>query len=48
MESTMYWQKCDVVQKMKQLDVVMSPPDFVWGPYMTLAHVTFDLEPCNL
>ena len=29
---------------MKQLDVVMSPPGFFWNPYMTLIHVTFDIE----
>ena len=29
---------------MKQLDVVVSPPAFVWDPNLTLTHVTFDLE----
>ena len=29
---------------MKQLDVVVSPPAVVWDPYMTLTHVTFDLD----
>ncbi len=29
--------------KLKQLDVVMSPPAFVWNPYLT-----FDLDPCDL
>ena len=33
---------------MKQLDVVMSPPAFVWDPYLTSTHVTFDLNPCDL
>ncbi len=28
----------------KQLDVVMRPPAFVWNSYLTLNHVTFDLE----
>ncbi len=30
---------------MKQLDVDVSPPAFVWNLYLTLANVTFDLEP---
>ena len=29
---------------MKQLDVVVSPPAFIWNPYLTLTHVTFDHE----
>ena len=29
---------------MKQLDVVVSPPAFVRNPYLTLTHVTFDLD----
>ena len=33
---------------MKQLDVVVSPPAFVWNSYLTLTHVTFDLDPCDL
>ncbi len=33
---------------MKQLDVVVSPPAFVWDPNLTLTHVTFDLNPCDL
>ncbi len=39
---------------MKQLDVDVSPPAFVWKPYLTLLStfdldpVTFDLEPCDL
>ena len=35
-------------RKMKQLDVVVSPPAFVRNPYLTLTHVTFDLDPCDL
>ncbi len=27
--------------EMKQLDVVVSPPAFVWDPNLTLTHVTF-------
>ncbi len=41
--------------RMKQLDVVVSPPAFVWFPYMTLTnvtfdltHVTFDIDICDL
>ncbi len=30
---------------MKQLDVVVSPPAFIRNPYLTLTHVTFDLDP---
>ena len=33
---------------MKQLDVVVSPPDFVWDPYMALTNVTFDPDPHDL
>ena len=33
---------------MKQLEVVVSPPAFVWDPYLTLTHVTFDLDICEL
>ncbi len=33
---------------MKQLDVDVSPPAFVWNPYLTLTLVTFDLDPCDL
>ncbi len=33
---------------MKQLDIVVSPPAFVWDPYMTLTHVTLDLDICDL
>ncbi len=28
---------------MKELDVVVSPPAFLWEPNLTLTHVTFDL-----
>ncbi len=28
---------------MKQLDVVVSPPAFVWDPNLTLTHVTFGI-----
>ncbi len=33
---------------MKQLDVVVSPPAFLWDPYLplTLTYMTFDLEIC--
>ena len=37
-----------IVIKMKQLDVVVSPPAFVWDPNLTLTHMTFDLDPCDL
>ncbi len=33
---------------MKQLDVDVSPPAFLCDPYLTLAYVTFDLNPCDL
>ncbi len=33
--------------KMKQLDIVMSSPAFVWDPNLTLTHVIFDLNPCR-
>ncbi len=33
---------------MKQLDVVMSRPAFVWDPNLTFTHVTFDLAPRDL
>ncbi len=29
---------------MRQLDVVLSPPAFVWSPYLTLAHVNWYRE----
>ncbi len=32
----------------KQLTSVVSPPAFIWIPYMTLANVTFDLDPRDL
>ncbi len=28
---------------MKQLDVAVSPPAFIWDPNLTLTHVTFDV-----
>ena len=31
---------------MKQLDVVVSPPAFLWDPYLTLTNVIFDLDIC--
>ena len=41
--------KCPThTEKMKQLDVVASPPAFVGHPNLTLTHVTFDLDPCDL
>ncbi len=33
---------------MKQLDVDVSPPAFVWNPYWIMANVTFDLDPFDL
>ncbi len=35
---------------MKQLDIVVSPPAFLWDPYLTfdLTHMTFDLDICYL
>ncbi len=33
---------------MKQLDIVVSPPTFVWDPNLTLTHVTVDLDPRDL
>ncbi len=33
---------------MKQLDVVVSPPAFVWDPYFRLTNVTFGPDPCDL
>ncbi len=36
------------IKVMKQLDVVVSPPAFVWDPNLTLTHVTFNLDPCSL
>ncbi len=29
---------------MKQLDVDVSPPAFLWDPHLNLANVTFDLD----
>ena len=34
--------------KIKQLDVVVSPPAFVWDPNLTLTHVTSNVDPCVL
>ncbi len=34
--------------EMKQLDVVVSPPAFLWDPYLTLTNVIFDLDICGL
>ena len=33
---------------MTQLDVAVSPPAFVWNPYLTLNNVTFDPDPGDL
>ncbi len=38
----------DIKNKMKQLDVVVSPPAFLWDPYLTLTNVIFDLDICGL
>ncbi len=38
--------KCN--DTMKQLDVVVSPPAFLWDPYLTLTNVIFDLDICGL
>ncbi len=37
-----------IIRVTKQLDIVVSPPAFVWNPNLTLNHVTFDLDPCDL
>ncbi len=34
--------------KMKQHDVDVSPPAFLWDPHLNLANVTFDLDTCDL
>ena len=34
--------------KMKQLDGVVSPPAFLWDPYVTVPNVIFDLDICGL
>ncbi len=34
--------------EMKQLDGVVSPPAFLWDPYLTLINVIFDLDICGL
>ncbi len=31
----------------KHLYIVVSPPAFVWDPYMTLTNMTFDPDPCD-
>ncbi len=36
------------MKKIRQLDVVVSPPAFLWDPNLTLTHVTFDLDPSDL
>ena len=44
-------ENCPLVEEqklMKQRNVVVSPPAFVWNPYMTLTNVTFDPNPCDL
>ncbi len=33
---------------MKQLDVVVSPPAFLWDPYLTLTYEIFDLDHVDL
>ncbi len=33
---------------MKQLDVDVSPPAFLWDPHLNLTDVTFDLDLCDL
>ncbi len=35
---------CNAYESMKQLDVVVSQSAFVCNPYLTLAHMTFDLN----
>ena len=32
--------------QIKQLDVDVSPPAFLWNPYLSMANVTFDLCQC--
>ncbi len=32
----------------KQLDVDVSPPVFVWNPYLILTLVIVNLDPCDL
>ena len=36
------------IHEMKQLDIVVNPPAFLWDPYLTLPHVIFDLDICDL
>ncbi len=33
--------------QMKQLDVVVSPPAFLWDSYLTLTNVIFELDICG-
>ena len=33
---------------MKHLDIVVSPPAFIWDPNLTSTHLTFDLDLCEL
>ena len=44
---TCLWQLVHML-KMKQLDVVVSPPAFLWDPYLTLTYEIFDLDICGL
>ena len=37
-----------VIEKMKQLDIVVSPPAFLLNPYLTLTNVTFNPDPHKL
>ncbi len=41
-------QKYKFILSMKQLDVVVSPPAFLWDPYLTLTYEIFDLDICGL
>ncbi len=36
------WHTGILYNTMKPLDLVVSPPAFVWDPYLTLTYVTFD------
>ncbi len=42
------YRQTDRQKAMKQLDVVVSPPAFLWDPYLTLTNVIFDLDICGL
>ena len=33
---------------MKQLDIVLIPPAFVWDSYLTSTNVTFDFDICDV